>query len=103
MAAGRDRLLGKLPGIPHVGHLRAPLLQRAVGLLPAHVPRLRVERAGLAPRRARRIARVGGRRTIDEVANGGGVQRVDPVPRRDPIGCRLGEANQDAVFQRVIL
>ena len=23
--------------------------------------------------------------------------------RRDPIGCRLGEANQDAVFQRVIM
>ncbi len=47
---------------------RAPLLQRAVGLLPAHVPRLRVERAGLAPRHAQRVARVGGRRRIDEVA-----------------------------------
>ena len=86
VAAGRHRLLGDLPGVPHVGHLRALLLQRAVGLLPARVPRLRIERAGLAPRRARRIARVGGRRRIDEVANGDGVQdvgaaiEVDQVP-----------------------
>ncbi len=64
LAAGRHRLLGNLPGVPHVGHLRAPLLQRAVGLLPARVPRLRIERAGLAPRRARRVARIGGRRRI---------------------------------------
>ena len=64
---------------PRVGHPRAPLLQRAVGLLPAPVPRLRVERVGLAPRRARHVARVGGRRRIDEVANGGGVQDVGAV------------------------
>ena len=76
MAAGPHRLLGNLAGVPHVGHPRAPLLQRAVGRPPARVPRLRVERAGLAPRRARRVARVGGRRRIDEVANGGGVQDV---------------------------
>ena len=31
VAAGRRRLLGKLPGVPHVGHPRAPVLQRAVG------------------------------------------------------------------------
>ena len=31
VAAGRHRLRGNLPGVPHVGHVRAPLLQRAVG------------------------------------------------------------------------
>ena len=51
---------GNLAAVPHVGHLRALPLQRAVGPLPARVPRLRVERA-----------RVGGRGRIDEVANGG--------------------------------
>ena len=51
---------GNLAGVPHVGHLRALPLQRAVGPLPARVPRLRLERA-----------RVGGRGRIDEVANGG--------------------------------
>ena len=29
LAAGRHRQLGNLPGVPHVGHPRAPLLQRA--------------------------------------------------------------------------
>ena len=37
---------------------------------------MRVEPVGLAPRRARRVVRVRGRRRIDEVANGGGVQPV---------------------------
>ena len=85
MAAGRNLLLGNLPGVPHVGHLRAPLLQRAVGRLPARVPCLGVERMGLAPRRARRIARVGGRRRIDEVANGGGVQNVGAAIKVDQV------------------
>ena len=85
VAAGRHRLRGNLPGVPHVGHLRAPLLQRAVGGLPAHVPRLRVEPVGLAPRRAGRVARVGGRRRIDEVANGGGVQDVGAVSEIDQV------------------
>ena len=86
MAAGRHRLLGYLPCVPHVGHPWATLLQRAVGLLPAPVPRLRVERVGLAPCRARRIAQVGGRRRIDEVANGGGVQDVGAVLEVDQVG-----------------
>ena len=85
LAAGRYRLLGNLPGVPHVGHVRAPLLQRAVGRLPAGAPRLRVERVGLAPRRARRVARVGGRRRIDEVANGGGVQDLGAVIEVDQV------------------
>ena len=91
VAAGRHRLLGNLPGVPHVGHPRALLFERAVGGLPARVPRLRVERAGLAPRRAGRIARVGGRRRIDEVANGGGVQDVGAVIEIDQVrqGFRL--------------
>ena len=85
VAAGRHRLLGNLPGVPHVGHPRALLLQRAVGGLPARVPRLRVERAGLAPRRARQVARVGGRRRIEEVANGGGVQDVGAAIEVDQV------------------
>ena len=68
VVADRDRLPGNLPSVPHVGHLRAPLLQCAVGFPPARVPRLRVERTGLAPCRARHVARVGGRRRIDEVS-----------------------------------
>ena len=78
-ATGRDRLPGNLAGVPHVGHLRPPLLERAVRLLPARVPRLRVEPAGLSPRRARCVTRVGGGRRVDELANGGSVQRVGSV------------------------
>ena len=72
-------------------HVRAPLLQRAVGPLPARVPCLRVARVGLAPRRARRIVRVGGRRRIDDVANGGGVQPVGAAREVDQVrqGFRL--------------
>ena len=85
VAAGRDRLLGNLPRVPRLGHLRAPLLPLAVGGLPSRVPRLRVERAGLAPRRARRVARVGGRRRIDKVANGGRVQDVGAAIEVDQV------------------
>ena len=65
--------------------MRAPLPERAVRLLPARVARLRVERAGHAPRLVWRVARVGGRRRIDEVTNGGGVQDVGAVIEVDQV------------------
>ena len=75
-------------------------LLRAVGGLPPRVPRLRVERAGLAPRHVWRIARVGSRRPIGEVANSGAVQVClrEVCPRRarqgrEPAIGRLGVRN----------
>ena len=95
MAAGRNLLLGNLPRVPDVGHPRAPLLQRAVGPLPARVPCLRVERVGLTPRRARRVVRVGSRRRIDEVANGGGVQNVGAAIKVDQVRQGHGRVRDD--------
>ena len=74
--ASSDLLPGNLPCVPHVGHVRATLLQIAVCIPPALVPRLRVELARFAPGVPWRVARVRCRRRIDQLPNQAGVHCV---------------------------